>query len=371
MLSIDTDKATGAYKLDKPDASLAPGLIPAKKRKNVYSKIGEMIPYASNIANAFRRPPTLGAPRSVAPVSAGRINLSNQRQEVERSIRGANAAADRGLSENDAAAVRAANLATGIRGINAVNQAEANENVSNQRWAAQMNAGIDAQNTAMWNRRQEDNVGAAIANQREQSANLANAADKIMAQRSERDQAALDEKRLSIYSRLWSDSKVFDRFKTWAKENGITDLTGTETYTKKANGGPLDPGRPVARQGTFRNRDSNLTAAMDGLNYNIINGGDPLRNPYGRTMFDAMSSDYGRDEAQQVVTNLHLFRQRPDVGGMNADQRLELYHRLYPSRSTNRLRLVGGSPAAGANNSTDIGVNPMASRKYGGRIKVY
>lgn len=204
-------------------------------RNKVFSAIGDTIPYISNIANSFRRPPMPATPRTVSPIAPTRVSFAAQMAEADRQRRGADLAASRSLDENTAAAVRASDLAQSIRAKNSIAEQEANINAGLRMQAAQVNAGIDAQNTAIMNQYKQDQVAARIAQQREQSENLANAADKYIAQRNAEAQRKLDMDRLKVYLPLWKQSGVYDRLMNEIS-GGSPEVPMSEAELRKAGG---------------------------------------------------------------------------------------------------------------------------------------
>jgi len=245
--------AAGAKEQTARVGSTASGM--KEKGANVFSKFGDIVPYMSNIANSFRKPPMPTAPGSIAPVSTSRVSADNQLYETDRAIRGANMGADRNLDESTAAAVKSSNMAQGIRGRNAVYESVNNANAEMENRTRQVNANIQAQNVGMTNQYNNDKVGAQIAQQREQSENLSNAADKYVGQQQFKDAQDLDMRKLEAMKPLWKRSGVFDR-----------------TYPQSAAGGEIgDPtlkgfrdlsntGSSVANStGTTMNAANNLT----------------------------------------------------------------------------------------------------------------
>ena len=234
-------------------------LAPQTKGKgNVFSKFGDIVPYMSNIANSFRKPPMPTAPGSIAPVSTSRVSADNQLYETDRAIRGANMGADRNLDENTAAAVKGSNMAQGIRGRNAVYESVNNANADMENRTRQVNAGIQAQNIGMTNQYNNDKVGAQIAQQREQSENLSNAADKYVGQQQFNDAQDLDMRKLEAMKPLWKRSGVFDRTYPQAAAggeigdppiSGFRDLSGTGSAVANSAGMTMNAANNLTQNG--------------------------------------------------------------------------------------------------------------------------
>ena len=144
-------------------------------------------------------------------MSLRRINLNNSRNEILQSGRIADLSTQ-GLDSQAAAAVRAGNFAGKLGALNNVNAQEANINsqISNQQ--AGMNMNVDAQMFAQRNMQQRDLVEMRIAQQNNQSANLANAADKYIAIGNEKSRAQLEMDKYGVMQQFFKESGVFDRF---------------------------------------------------------------------------------------------------------------------------------------------------------------
>jgi hypothetical protein len=197
-----------------------------------------LMPYLSNIANSFRKPPMPAAPQLVGYVSPRKVNYSDQMAEADRQVRGANLGADQTLDGNTAAAVKMGNLTQGIRAKNSIQSAEANTNAELAGRTDQLNAGISLQNAGMKNQYNQELVERQIAEQQEQSANLSNATDKYIASQNEKAKGQLDLDKLSVYKQLWQNSGVYDRLLGTMKQQGINLPGITDDGTeKKGKGG--------------------------------------------------------------------------------------------------------------------------------------
>lgn len=203
---------------------------------NVFSKFGDIVPYISNIANSFRRAPRPAAPGQINPIATRKVNFDNQRAETDRTIIGANANVDRNLDENTAQAFKAANRVQGMRAKNAIAESETNTNAQMGAQTDQTNAAIQGQNIAMTNQWRNNITEAQVADQNNQSANLANAADKYIMQENNRTAADLDKRRLGVYKGMFASSGVMDRqitgYQKYLKDNGLED-TAVKAYGGK------------------------------------------------------------------------------------------------------------------------------------------
>jgi hypothetical protein len=214
-------------------------------RNSVFSKAGDIIPYVSNIANSLRKVPLPDAPGVISPVGARQINYDAQRAEADRQMRSMNKSADVSLDENTAAGVKGSNLAGTIRAKNSISEAENNANAQIGMQTNQINAGIDAQNVGLQNQWHRDLTEAQVAQQREQSANLSNAADKYIAQRNVKGAADLDRERWQVYQPVWKNSGVSGRafgndsdYAKWLQTNN-PDKYAQEYPTKQKFGGSI------------------------------------------------------------------------------------------------------------------------------------
>jgi hypothetical protein len=220
--------------------------------KKVFETAADIKPYLSNVANALSRSPLPSTPESVKPVVLPRVNMDYARNQVRRSARGNNLAANRSLDEQSAAAVRSANLATEIGGLNEVNFREQAADAERTGTAARINAGIDASNVAGANQFRDTLTNRQIAERREQSANFSNAMDKSVAIDNERTKAKLDLQKFEVMKELWKSSGVWDRYRKVLEKNGMEFPEGIDPETGKnqfkAFGGKL---RKVFAMGGF------------------------------------------------------------------------------------------------------------------------
>lgn len=238
-------------------------------------KVGDVVPYLSNLANSMRTPPMPAVPKLAEHVVTATPSYEASLGEVRRQVRGANLGADRGLDEQSAAAVKAGNLTQGIRAANLVQEQQANETAQALNRGAVVNAGIDASNNAIWNNYQNERVGRTIAMQRTASENLSNATDKYIAQQTERAQADLDIEKANILKEAFKDSGVFARMMADMKKKGVvtedSSVAGVNHlggFLRKvfAEGGPLRVNEQVPQAKTreaTRSGDAMIISPMD------------------------------------------------------------------------------------------------------------
>lgn len=187
------------------------------------SNFSDFVPYISNLANAFMRAPKPMAPKLIDPVAGTRISMDDARRQVSDQTR----AADLATSDLDAqtgAAIRVGNLGSKFRALSDINSREAQTNAQMGNQTKYINANIAAQNAAATNAYQDDLVNSKVAQIREQTANLSNAADKFIAQRAAKDEMALDKEKAIISSKAYNQG-VYDRLMTSLNQSGV-DTSG-------------------------------------------------------------------------------------------------------------------------------------------------
>jgi len=190
-----------------------------KRRSDKFRKIVEgakegadtLLPFANNIINAFRTPPPVPMPNMDSPVTLQKVNMDNDRFEVEKGVRAANASAYRNLDENTATAASGYNLAQRFNQLSAVNQSERNQNTAISNQEVMTNAGIKSSNNSKLDQRDLNIVERKLAMQRENSQNFANAVDKKIMIDNEKSKANLDLKRFGILMKAYNRDGVAGR----------------------------------------------------------------------------------------------------------------------------------------------------------------
>jgi len=179
--------------------------------KNVGKSLENIVPFASNIANAFRRPPKPIAPNLISPVSLRKPTNGVELREIDRSVNSLNTNADQSLDQNTAAAVKSANLIQGLRAKGASNERTANQGIQVDNQAATINSQINMANMHKLDQYNDDKVNMQIAKTREASENVSNASDKFVQIGARKDAMALDRQRFDILSKVYANSGVTDR----------------------------------------------------------------------------------------------------------------------------------------------------------------
>lgn len=200
------------------EVGAAAGVKPnARGKRKGLQTLNQLAPFVSNMVNAFRKPPAPPMPTMNSQVTLNRVSNDNEINQIEGGVRASNMVAGRTLDENSAAAVRGSNLAERFNQMSASNDRKniANIGIGNQE--AQMNAAIEGTNTAKKDQYGRDLVDMKIANQREKSDNIANAADKYVGIQNEKAKRDLDLKKFGVIAGMYNANGVAGRvFKTMA-----------------------------------------------------------------------------------------------------------------------------------------------------------
>lgn len=192
---------------------------PSQKQQSSKSNLADFVPYVSNLVNAFRKPAKPMPPKLIDPVSGTRISMDDARRQVADQTQGANLAT-RDLDAQTGAAIRVGNMGNKFRALSDINSREAQMNAQLSNQTKYINANIASQNAAATNAYQDDIVNAQVAQTREQSANLANAADKFIAQQAVKDQIKLEKDKAIIMSKAYNKG-VYDRLTNSLEQSGV------------------------------------------------------------------------------------------------------------------------------------------------------
>jgi hypothetical protein len=185
-------------------------------------------PFASNIVNAFRTVPKPAQPiMDDAPVFQ-KVDMSADRDAVSREVNAASTAADRALDGNTAEKVRQFNLGTKLNQFSSINQQERNTNVGIANQQATATAAVNARNNSKQEGYRNDLKEGQVAQQREQSQNFANAADKFIAIGNEKSKEKLDLQKATIMRSLYDRSGVLKRQGAQWKADGTPDPFGQD-----------------------------------------------------------------------------------------------------------------------------------------------
>jgi hypothetical protein len=214
-----------------PKQSLASRVFSKANQDKMGEIVDKAAPFMSNIVNAFRKPPM---PKRGTPnpyVNLQKINLQEERNAVERGTGVANKATERNVDANTAEAIKQFNKGTEFERLSQINDKErqANTGIANQQ------AVMDVQTTASNNDKTDDfNQALAereVASQREQSANFANAGDKLVAIKNEKEKGRVEMEKAKVLRSVYGKSGVLKRDNAigqqW-KKDGIPDPFGED-----------------------------------------------------------------------------------------------------------------------------------------------
>lgn len=253
-LDLPVDPLSG---LTDSAGSTGPGKLGKLAGKNSFTAskagqlAGDMLPYVSNVINSFRKPPRVKLPELITKTAPVRVNFDNQRNEVDRKVAGLNSNFDKTLDENTGAALKMGTLAAGLREKNSISAAEVNTNAGLATDSNRLNLQVDAMNSGLMTKYNDDVIGRELADTRFKQQNLADVADKYMAQQGQRDAAELDMNKLNVMKTVWENSGVYDRLmkklnKTDGDPLGVKNFVGAMGGRMKAFGGDLDGDLKVA-----------------------------------------------------------------------------------------------------------------------------
>lgn len=359
-------------------------------QKNSNVQASDFVPYISNLTNMFRKVPRPLAPRLVNPVSGTRISLANARAEVDNASR-AGDLSTAGLDAQTGAAIRVGNMANRFRSLSDLNSKEEQINATLENQNKALNANIDAQNTSITNQYRDDLVNADIAQQRQQSENISNAADKYVAQQTAREQMALEKEKAKILSNVYTGG-TYDRLMSRLSGSGVD--TGQFGYTSpttsaspavssvasnpnnmKALRKYMQRRRTYAAGGTLEEFSGDPTpkaivshipldttsingrAAFADMFNNVVGKGlHPFNSPEGRAALQQAGTFFNPQFASDLGTRITVLQSDPQYAKMTPAQRVEQYYKSATGTSEldqflKNTSYYGGSPGAFYSNS--------------------
>ncbi len=210
-----------------------PGLFSRIFNQNTLNKAGkfadDVTPFISNITNAFRKPPMPKYPTLEGFTNLDKVDYSNERYQVGRAVASANKATERNIDSNTAEAIKGFNRGEEFNRMSAINDRENKDNTGIQHQQAMMDAAVKARNVDKIGDYGDALTARAIAHQREQSDNIANAGNKLVLIGNEKKKAKLDLEKTQVLSSIFSKSGVLTRNNSvraeWKKQ-GIPDPLG-------------------------------------------------------------------------------------------------------------------------------------------------
>jgi hypothetical protein len=185
-------------------------------------------PFISNIANAFRKPPKPALPYLNSFTNLNKVNFDDERNRVSRAVSSADASVDRNLPSNAGAAVKAANLGTKLNQLSSINEKEANINTQIGNQQAEMDLRTQYVNNEKRDEYNDLMVQSNVAQQREQSQNLSNAADKYVSIRNENDKRKIDLSKTQTMLHAFDGSGVDKALRYKMFLNNEVDPTGQD-----------------------------------------------------------------------------------------------------------------------------------------------
>ena len=224
----------------RPTAQLSVKPIGAKvetdeEGMDVGKALQSAAPFVSNLVNAFRRMPMPSKPTPNRTITPSLINLDASRAEAVRERRGADKTAAESLNgNNQVAAVKAANLTQQIRETNRVNETETNANIGIKNQALQVNAGIEQSNNLKKDFYNNQLVERQLKQQEVDSANLADAGNKVQAMKRDKATFELEEdKMLLTFASDPTESTLRAGMPILKRRMGKEALAGIEELTAK------------------------------------------------------------------------------------------------------------------------------------------
>lgn len=206
LTGASTKPTESGIKLELPGTTTAIGLPTenaAPGQSNGKTKLGDALgaiaPFASNIANAFRKLPAPPKPVMDDEIDPNLINLDASRSEAVRQRRGADKVAAATLNGNNAvAATKAANLTAQMREMNDINQTEQNANTQIKNQAQGVNAQIKRGNNLKQDYFNTQQVERQLKQQQLSADNLADVGNKMQAISRDKAAAALDDDKMLL-----------------------------------------------------------------------------------------------------------------------------------------------------------------------------
>lgn len=186
----------------------------------------DLAPYLSNIYNMSQKPAKVPAPLMARPVQLQRMSMANDRYQANANYRTMNRSLDESLDGNTAVAAKLVNKAQTMNAVSAFNEKERLGNLGIQNKELELNQAVDNENLNRVQQYRLQNMERDNLITSMRSANLANAADKFIANRNVRAQEELESRKIDALG--YSDvTGAYERMLKQMKEE------------KKAYGGKL------------------------------------------------------------------------------------------------------------------------------------
>lgn len=212
--------------------------------KTIGQNAKQLTPFLSNIANSFKSAPMpkMGTMNSSPTLST--VDFSNERNDITSSANAANKATDRNVDPNTAEAIKLYRRGNTAHELSDVNSKENNTNIGIKNQQAMTDYQVQAGNNDTVDEYNKSLLERDIANQREHSANIANAGDKLTLIGNENQKAKVENQKVQVLSGMFNRSGVLTRNnsvrQSW-KDMGLDDPLGREysDLEKKAYGGEM------------------------------------------------------------------------------------------------------------------------------------
>lgn len=214
--------------------------VPSTPKKSLASNI---LPFASNIANAFTKIPAPPVPTYGSPISLKRVDMSNERNDVERGTRSMDRFAEQQFDPQAGYQAKAFNNAQRFSQLSKVNQDERNLNTGIANDEMKANLLISSQNQNLKNSYDNTLFERKLAQQRFNQENLTNASDKYSAiqdrdamERSAKYSTDLQMSR-DTYGEFKKHQDMWNAEQEDQKKKTIADVTAQRYGGKMRNGG--------------------------------------------------------------------------------------------------------------------------------------
>jgi hypothetical protein len=104
---------------------------------------------------------------------------------------------------------------------------------------------------------------------------------------------------------------------------------------------------PNAKQTGSSTKGDPMMNVNDLMNFAISAGGDLMKKPEGRVLYNTLRYHFGDKPAQDVMDSLYLFDKRDDVKGMSPEQKIDTYFTLYSDNKNvtdlkQKMNVIGG-----------------------------
>lgn len=185
------------------------GSIARTENPTQSNNIDDLLPYASNLVNSFRRLPNPIAPPTESPINPALVNYDADRGVLDRDYRSFGKETDYRVSNPAVAqAIKATAYGKKIQGENQLAQQEGNTNAFIKNQTAQANQQVIARSIERTREFNNENISRNTDQQRLQSENLANFSDKEQLQRRDKAQMDLEGRKLAIQAKYFRDSGI-------------------------------------------------------------------------------------------------------------------------------------------------------------------